>query len=108
MKIEISPTARHQLGELVAWWDEHRPSARVRVEDAFEAALDALLRYPARGVTYDKRPRYRTLLLKGTPYSLFYRVERGDGGTGAGEIDREPSPPFVEAVASHSVTLEWA
>ena len=42
MKVEVSPTARRQLLALAAWWRENRPAARVRVEDALEAAVAAM------------------------------------------------------------------
>ena len=34
--------ARQQINQLAAWWDEHRRDARVRVEDALDAALAVL------------------------------------------------------------------
>ncbi len=75
MKVEISPTARQHLAELMAWWDANRPAARVRVEDAFDEAVDAIAGNPKLGPIYPKARRYRTRRLKGTPYYLFYRVD---------------------------------
>ena len=49
MRIEVSPTARQHMVELVAWWDANRPAARVRVEDAFEQALEMIARHPKLG-----------------------------------------------------------
>ena len=75
MKVQVSPTARRQLQAFAAWWRQHRPAARVRVEDAFEAAVEAMSEHPGLGRTYSPDPRYRTWRLKGTPYVLFYRVD---------------------------------
>lgn len=75
MRVEVSPTARRQLLALAAWWRENRPAARVRVEDALEAAVAAMVEHPGLGPTYSQDPRYRTWRLRGTPYVLFYRVD---------------------------------
>lgn len=75
MRIEVSPTAREHLVELVAWWDANRPAARVRVEDAFERALEMIATHPKLGAVYLRDLRYRTWGLKGTPYYAFYRVD---------------------------------
>lgn len=77
MKVRVAPVARRQLELLAAWWNEHRPDARVRVEDAFEAVLAVIAEHPDAGRTYTPDPRYRTWRLKGTPYVLFYRVDGG-------------------------------
>lgn len=79
MKIEIAPAARQQLYDLIAWWDANRPSARVRVEDAFDKALGMLEVNPELGHVYTRAPRYRVKGLKGTPYHLLYRVDAGAG-----------------------------
>jgi plasmid stabilization system protein ParE len=71
----VSPTARRQLAALAAWWNENRSTARVRVEDALEAAIEALAEHPGAGPTYPQDPRYRTWRLKGTPYVVFYRAD---------------------------------
>ncbi len=44
---------------LAAWWDEHRPDTRVRVDDALEAAVAVLAEHPDIGRTYsaDHGPR---------------------------------------------------
>ena len=75
MKIIVAPEAREHLLELKAWWDENRPAARVRVEDAYALALEQLREQPWRGKRYTGRPDYRVLRLKGTPYSLYYRID---------------------------------
>lgn len=75
MRVEFSPTARQQVLALAAWWREHRPAARVRVEDALEAAVAAVAEHPGLGTIYSRDPRYRTWRLRGTPYVLFYRVD---------------------------------
>jgi plasmid stabilization system protein ParE len=75
VKVQVSPTARRQILALAAWWDENRKAAKVRVEDAFEAAIEAMAEHPIAGPTYSKDPRYRTWRLRGTPYVLFYRVD---------------------------------
>jgi plasmid stabilization system protein ParE len=75
VKVEVSPTARRQLLALAAWWRENRPSSRVRVEDALEAAITGMAEQPGLGPTYPRDPLYRTWRLRGTPYVLFYRVD---------------------------------
>jgi plasmid stabilization system protein ParE len=77
--VEVSPTARRQILALAAWWDENRRAARVRVEDALDAAIEAMAEHPSAGTAYSKNPRYRTWRLKGTPYVLFYRVDEPTG-----------------------------
>jgi len=56
VKLEVSPTARRQLLALAAWWREYRPAARVRVEDALEAAVAAMAEHPGLGRTYSQDP----------------------------------------------------
>jgi plasmid stabilization system protein ParE len=75
MKIDISPTAGRQIAEFKEWWNVNRSSARVRVENAVEEALEAILAHPELGPRYAKAPQYRTWRLRGTPYVLFYRVD---------------------------------
>ncbi len=75
MKIEISPTARTQIGELVGWWDANRPASRVRVEGALAEALDAIATHPELGRIYAKRPQHRMWRLRRTPYYAFYRID---------------------------------
>jgi plasmid stabilization system protein ParE len=75
VKVRVSPTARRQLLALAAWWSQNRPASRVRVEDALQAAVDAMAEHPALGTVYFHDPRYRTWRLRGTPYLLFYRVD---------------------------------
>ena len=79
MKVQISRTARRQIVALSAWWKENRGSARVRVEDAIDAAVGAIGEHPGLGPAYPPDPRYRTWRLKGTPYVLFYRVDHTAG-----------------------------
>lgn len=75
MKVEISPTARVHIAELVAWWDANRPASRARVETSLEEVLEAIVRHPYVGRTYSKKPQYRMWRLRGTPYFAFYRVD---------------------------------
>ncbi len=76
MKVRFSPTARRQIHLLAAWWNEHRPDAHVRVEDALESAIALLAEHPDIGRVHAADPTYRTWRLKGTPYFLFYRVDQ--------------------------------
>jgi plasmid stabilization system protein ParE len=76
VRVRVSPTARQQINLLAVWWNEHRRDARVRVEDAFEAAVAVISEHPDVGRTYSGDPRYKTWRLKGTPYVLFYRVDQ--------------------------------
>jgi len=49
VKVEFAPEARRQIAAFAAWWDDHRKDARVRVEDALEAAVGALAEHPGLG-----------------------------------------------------------
>ncbi|MCM2333463.1 MAG: type II toxin-antitoxin system RelE/ParE family toxin [Anaeromyxobacteraceae bacterium] len=64
---------------MTAWWRENRPAARVRVDDALEAAVTAMAEHPGLGPTYSRDPRYRIWRLRGTPHVLFYRVDEAVG-----------------------------
>jgi plasmid stabilization system protein ParE len=75
VKVHFSLTAQLQIGQLAAWWNEHRRDARVRIEDALEAAVAVIAEHSDVGRTYPADPRYKTWRLKGTPYILFYRVD---------------------------------
>jgi plasmid stabilization system protein ParE len=76
MKVEISPTAREQLNELVAWWDANRPAAKVGVEDALAETLDIIAAHPEIGRIYTKKTLYRMWRIGTTPYFAFYRVDK--------------------------------
>jgi plasmid stabilization system protein ParE len=52
VKVEFAPEARRQIAAFAAWWDDHRKDARVRVEDALEAAVGALAEHPGLGRTF--------------------------------------------------------
>jgi len=67
VRVAVSPTARRQPLALAAWWRANRPAARVRVQDALEAAVAAMAEHPGLGPTYSQDPRYRTWRLRGTP-----------------------------------------
>ena len=99
MKVEGSPTARQQIGAFAAWWNENRKEARVRVEDALEAAIEAMAEHPGLGPPYRQDPKYRTWRLKGTPYVLFYRVDDAgvDGPWSRGAPCAVWGPVFPEA-----------
>lgn len=75
MNVEFAPEARRQIAAFTAWWDDHRKAARVRVEDALEAAVEAMAEHPGLGRPYSADPTYRIWRLKGTPYVLFYRID---------------------------------
>jgi plasmid stabilization system protein ParE len=57
VKVQVTPTARRQIVALAAWWSQHRAASRVRVEDALEAAVDAMGEHPGLGPTYSQNPR---------------------------------------------------
>jgi len=76
MKVEVTPEARRQLEERAAWWEENRPDSRVDVNEAFVDAIATIRSFPHLGRRYPQRPNYRVLQMTGTPYWVFYRVER--------------------------------
>lgn len=76
MKVVVSATARRHIEELIDWWNENRPDARVRVETIFGDTLAAIAKHPEQSQRHPKRPRYRSWLMQGTPYRVFFRIER--------------------------------
>ncbi len=75
VKITLTDHAAEQLDRAISYWDAHRASARVRVEDALAKAGLELEEHPRLGQRYENQPRYRTWPLSGTPYRLFYLVD---------------------------------
>ena len=59
MRLEVSPRALEHAETLNAWWNENRPAARVRVEEAFTTALDGMVAFPESGALYPPRPAIR-------------------------------------------------
>lgn len=77
LRVEISPSALEQIAEIEAWWAEHRPRAPGLFSDELGAAIERLADFPLAGVTYDRYPGVRRLLLRRSGYHLYTSV-RGD------------------------------
>lgn len=81
MKIQIvlEPDAEVELDALDAWWREHRRAVASQVADEFSRALDVLRATPEIGRPYNRGGvrNIRWLLMRKTPYKLFYHYEPG-------------------------------
>jgi plasmid stabilization system protein ParE len=78
-QVRISPEAERQLRELEAWWAANRPSSRTTFKEAFSAVVGHISRMPSIGRPCDdiQLPGVRRLWIEGTPYAVFYSVDRG-------------------------------
>lgn len=76
--VRISPEAERQVRELEAWWAANRPASRTTFKDAFSVVIDHISRIPGLGRPCDdiELPGVRRLLIEGTPYAVFYSVDR--------------------------------
>ena len=77
-RVRISPEAERQVRELEAWWAANRPATRTAFKGAFSAVIDHISRMPGLGRPCDdiQLPGVRRLLIEGTPYAVFYSVNR--------------------------------
>ena len=66
------------MRELEAWWAANRPASRTTFKEAFSAVVGHLSRMPGIGRPCDdiRLPGVRRLLIEGTPYAVFYSVDR--------------------------------
>jgi plasmid stabilization system protein ParE len=76
--VRISPEAERQVRELETWWAANRPAARTTFKEAFSAVVGHISRMPGIGRPCDdiQLPGVRRLLIEGTPYAVFYSVDR--------------------------------
>ena len=91
-RVRISPEAERQVRELEKWWAANRPAARTTFKEAFSALVGHISRMPGIGRPCDdiELPGVRRLLMEGTPYAVFYRV------------DHEATEVFIAAVWSRA------
>ena len=77
-RVRISPEAERQVRELENWWAANRPAARTTFKEAFSALVGHISRMPGIGRRCDdiELPGLRRLLMEGTPYAVFYSVDR--------------------------------
>lgn len=76
MKVELSDEADAQVGEIDAWWREHRRAAPDLFTNELEHALLALGEMPTLGVSYQAGAQpVRRLLLRRTHYHLYFVQE---------------------------------
>jgi len=77
-RVRISPEAERQVRELEGWWATNRPAARTSFKEAFSAVVGHISRMPGMGRSCDdiQLPGVRRLLIEGTPYAVFYSVDR--------------------------------
>lgn len=80
-RVRISPEAERQVRELEAWWAANRPASRTTFKEAFSAVIDYIAQMPSIGRPCDDigLPGVRRLLVEGTPYAVFYSVDREAG-----------------------------
>ena len=66
------------MRELEAWWAANRPAARTTFREAFSAVVGHISRMPGIGRPCDdiQLSGVRRLLIEGTPYAVFYSVDR--------------------------------
>ena len=77
-QVRISPEAERQVRELKAWWAANRPASRTTFKEAFSAVVGHISQMPGLGRPCDDigLPGVRRLLIQGTPYAVFYSVDR--------------------------------
>lgn len=77
-RVRISPEAERQVRELEGWWPANRRAARTSFKEAFSAAVGHISRMPSIGRPCDDMglPGVRRLSIQGTPYTVFYSVDR--------------------------------
>ena len=75
MKVAFSREAESQVGQIDAWWREHRDAAPDRFAMELEEAILTLETSPVTGVLYEERPPVRRLLLRRTHYHLYFVVD---------------------------------
>lgn len=77
-RVRISPEAERQVRELEAWWAANRPPSRKTFKEALGAVVGHISRMPSIGRPCDdiELPGLRRLLIEGTPYAVFYSVDR--------------------------------
>ena len=74
MRVTISPRARRQLEELVCRTRAKSSSTNTEVENALDAALSLLRKYPYFGREYEPCPPYRSYLMREISHWLYYIV----------------------------------
>ncbi len=80
VSVRIEPEAEAEVEELIAWWRDHRPSAR-SVKQLLRAALERI------AVAANAAPVYaeidgetvRRVQVKTTPYLVYYYVDSAGG-----------------------------
>jgi plasmid stabilization system protein ParE len=77
-RVRISSEAERQVRELEAWWAANRPASRTTFKEAFGMVIDHIARMPSIGRPCDdiELPGVRRLSIEGTPYAVFYSVDR--------------------------------
>ena len=78
LRVRISPEAERQVRELEDWWAANRPAARTTFKEAFGMVIEYISRMPSIGRPCDdiQLSGVRRLLIEGTPYAVFYSVDR--------------------------------
>ena len=75
MKV-VNPDGAATSAELSEWWRANRSSSRVQLDEAFGEVLAAIAEHPRLGRMYRSDERYRLWRMKGTPYFLFYQIDK--------------------------------
>lgn len=74
MEIRYHPQVRHDLREILSWYDSRSDRAGDRFFAEFESTVQALLSDKLQGFLIDEFAR--KILLKKFPYSITYEVDR--------------------------------
>lgn len=73
MRVRLTPLALAELDAIVSYLAARSPQGAARVGERVRAALEALAEHPGMGARTDD-PDLRRLVLRPTPYLLFYEV----------------------------------
>jgi len=81
LRVWVSPQARVEIRELVAWWRENRPAAASHLPQELQRVLRLLAEAPNTGTPYpvDGIEGVRRYRLKGTPYAVYNQVDQAEG-----------------------------
>jgi plasmid stabilization system protein ParE len=77
--VVLQPRARAQLDEAKAWWEQRSPSQAEAIDDALEAAVALLSRFPEIGHPIQVRGEWsqidRVYSFDAIRYFIVYRIE---------------------------------
>ena len=68
---EFNVEAEQELAEAIAWYDAQRPGLGLRFQEAVEASVLFIRRFPRSGSRYDRQGT-RKHVMRGFPYNIFF------------------------------------